>query len=201
MKKIDLSKKQKNNPHFIGSWNLENDNLCEEMISFFEKNKELQTKGFTSKGFNDKIKKRSDITIKPNDLNDLKFLCFKNFMDELNKCYVNYYEQWPAIQKNLKNVDISSFNIGKYLPGDHFSYTHSERESLDTLHRSFAWMTYLNNVDDGGETYFNHFDLKIKPEIGKTLIWPADWTHIHSGEILKSGVKYIITGWMHFPIN
>ena len=62
-------------------------------------------------------------------------------------------------------------------------------------------MTYLNNVDDGGETYFNHFDLKIKPEIGKTLIWPADWTHIHSGEILNSGVKYIITGRMHFPIN
>ena len=35
----------------------------------------------------------------------------------------------------------------------------------------------------------------------KTLIWPAEWTHAHSGEILKFGKKYIITGWMCFPFN
>ena len=27
------------------------------------------------------------------------------------------------------------------------------------------------------------------PEIGKTLIWPAEWTHAHTGEVLKSGTK------------
>ena len=45
------------------------------------------------------------------------------------------------------------------------------------------------------------FGIKIKPEIGKTLIWPAEWTHAHTGEILKGGTKYIITGWMNFPIS
>ena len=59
-------------------------------------------------------------------------------------------------------------------------------------------IAYLNDVEEGGETYFEHFNLKIKPEIGKTLIWPAEWTHAHSGSILKSGEKYIITGWLHF---
>ena len=91
--------------------------------------------------------------------------------------------------------------MGKYLPGDHFSSMHTERSDLSTLHRVFAWMTYLNNVEDGGETNFSHYGIRIKPEIGKTLIWPAEWTHAHSGEVLKSGVKYIITGWMHFPIS
>ena len=38
-------------------------------------------------------------------------------------------------------------------------------------------------------------------EVGKTLIWPAEWTHAHMGDVLKSGTKYIITGWMHFPIT
>ena len=42
--------------------------------------------------------------------------------------------------------------------------------------------------------------IKVKPEKGKTLIWPAEWTHAHTGSILKSGKKYIITGWMHFGI-
>ena len=100
----------------------------------------------------------------------------------------------------IKTVDVPSFNIQKYSRGDHFASLHSERTSLDTLHRLFAWMTYLNDVDDGGQTNFSHYGIKIKPQIGKTLIWPAEWTHAHTGEVLKSGTKYIVTGWIHFPI-
>ena len=59
-------------------------------------------------------------------------------------------------------------------------------------------MTYLNNVEDGGTTNFEYYDIKVKPEIGKTLIWPAEWTHAHTGSILKSGTKYIVTGWIQF---
>ena len=99
----------------------------------------------------------------------------------------------------MNDLDIGSFNIGKYEPGQHFQKIHCERSSLGTLHRLFAFMTYLNDVDDGGETKFSHFNVKVKPEIGKTNIWPAEWTHAHTGEILKSGKKYIITGWLHFP--
>ena len=40
--------------------------------------------------------------------------------------------------------------------------------------------------------------IKIKPETGKTLIWPAEWTHAHRGSVLNGGEKYIITGWLHF---
>ena len=72
---------------------------------------------------------------------------------------------------------------------------------LYTLHRFFAFMTYLNDVDDGGETYFNHFKIKVKPKHGKTMIWLAEWRLDHSTEVVKSGKKYIITGHMHFPIR
>ena len=106
-----------------------------------------------------------------------------------------------SIKKMLKNIDLTGFNIQKYSQGDHFAELHSERTSFNTLHRLFAWMTYLNDVDDGGQTNFSHYGIKIKPEIGKTLIWPAEWTHAHTGEILKSGTKYIVTGWIHFPIS
>ena len=60
-------------------------------------------------------------------------------------------------------------------------------------------MTYLNDVNDGGATYFSHYDLEVKPIKGLTLIWPAEWTHAHRGNVLKTGLKYIITGWLHFP--
>ena len=57
---------------------------------------------------------------------------------------------------------------------------------LYTVYRFFVFMTYLNDVDDGGETYFNHFKIKVKPKYGKTMIWPAEWTHTYSEEVVKS---------------
>ena len=198
MKRIDINPNQL---YFIGAWNLENNNLCNEIIDFFEKNQNLQKKGGTSDASNNKkVKSTTDITIRPIDLKDKNFNVFNNYMKELHNCYVDYQKQWPFLKSMVNDIQIPPFNIQKYNPGDHFSTVHSERTSLNTLHRLFAFMTYLNDVEDGGETHFTHYKFKIKPETGKTLIWPAEWTHAHTGEILKSGTKYIVTGWMNFPV-
>ena len=198
MKRIDVNSNQLN---FIGAWNLENNNLCYEIIDFFEKNLNLQKKGVVSDASNNKkVKSTTDITIRPIDLKDKNFNVFNNYMKELHNCYVDYQKQWPFLKSMLNDIQIPPFNIQKYNQGDHFSAVHSERTSLNTLHRLFAFMTYLNDVEDGGETHFTHYKFKIKPQIGKTLIWPAEWTHAHTGEILKSGTKYIVTGWMNFPV-
>ena len=196
MKRININSQQ---THFIGCWNLENNKLCNEITQFFENNKELQIQGITSYGKDLKAKKTTDIPVNPHDLKNPKFEVLKQYMDELYKCFIDYQNQWPFLKSVIKVVDVPGFNIQKYSRGDHFAQLHSERTTLDTLHRLFAWMTYLNDVDDGGQTNFNHYGIKIKPETGKTLIWPAEWTHAHTGEILKSGTKYIVTGWMNFP--
>ena len=196
MKRINIDKKH---THFIGCWDIENNKLCDNLIQFFNDNNNLQVQGKTSSGISLKAKKRTDITITPNNLNNPKFEIFKQYVGELHKCYLDYQSQWPFLKSIFKEIDIQPFNIGKYSPGDHFS-PHSERTGLTTLHRLFAWMTYLNDVEDGGQTYFSHFGIKVKPETGKTLIWPAEWTHIHAGEVVKSGNKYMITGHMFLPI-
>ena len=208
MKRIDLIKNDKSIsntpkksqcPNFIGSWNIENDNLCKEIIDLFNTNKNLQNKGVTSSVVDTTIKKTTDISIKPNDLKNIKFKCLKDYIEELYNCYIDYQNQWPFVKSLTENIHIGVFNIQKYSSGDHFSKIHTERSGIKNLHRLFAWMTYLNDVDDGGITNFSHYDIRIKPEIGKTLIWPAEWTHAHNGEIINSGVKYIVTGWIHFP--
>jgi len=195
MKRININTEKTN---FIGCWNLENNKLCSEIIEFFENNKKLQKQGITAQGKNLKLKKTTDITINPNDLKNPKFKILEKYIDELHKCYMDYQKQWPFLKTMLKKIDIPAFNIQKYSRGDHFAHLHSERTSLSTLHRLFAWMTYLNDVEDGGKTNFSHYGISIKPQTGKTLIWPAEWTHAHAGEILNDGKKYIITGWMHF---
>jgi|TARA_B110000438_G_C15812888_1_gene650518 hypothetical protein len=197
MKKINLNTIKQ--PHFIGCWNLEDNNLCEDIIKFFENNKSKHTKGIFSGGYNPKEKKTTDIMIKPKDLENPSFAALRKYIGELHKCYLEYQSEWPFLKSIIKNIHVGSFNIQKYSPGDHFAKLHSERTSLSGLHRLFAWMTYLNDVEDGGHTSFDHYGIKIKPVTGKTLIWPAEWTHVHAGELLKSGTKYIVTGWMHFP--
>ena len=37
--------------------------------------------------------------------------------------------------------------------------------------------------------------------MGKTLIWPAEWTQGHKGNIVESGAKYIATGWINLPVD
>ena len=189
--------------NFIGSWQLSNDILFEKIIDFFEKNKSLHNQGSIDKGVNLSEKKTTDLTIDPIDLREKNYLIFNDYFNELFNCYNDYKEQWPFLDANIQTLDIPSFNIQRYLPGDHFSKIHTERSSTSTSHRVFAWMTYLNDLDknSGGSTKFEHFDISIEPKKGKTLIWPAEWTHAHSGDVIKSGVKYIITGWMCFPFN
>ena len=43
--------------------------------------------------------------------------------------------------------------------------------------------------------------MHVEPVMGKTLIWPAEWTHAHKGNIVESGTKYIATGWINLPVD
>ena len=196
MKRLNIKSPEAEN--FIGIWKINDEIVCKNIIDFFEKNKNLQTKGQTSSGVNEEIKKSTDITINPNDLTKDGYSVFNDYFKKLNECYLDYKEQYPFLNTFLKKIHIGHFNVQKYLAGDHFARLHSERTSFSSLHRIFAWMTYLNDVEDGGTTDFDYYKIKIKPEVGKTLIWPAEWTHAHTGSVLKSGSKYIITGWMNF---
>jgi hypothetical protein len=163
----------------------------------------MQKKGVTTAGENTDFKNSLDITISPKETELPGNEVFKEYFNNLFSCYQDYNTQWPFLTTFAKDLQIGQFVLLKYQKGQHFQKLHSERSSLNSLHRVFAWMTYLNDVDleEGGSTFFSHYDLKIQPKKGLTLIWPAEWTHAHKGGLLHAGSKYIITGWMHFPNN
>ena len=186
-------------PDFIGSWIIEPASLCYDLIDYFESNIQKQKKGYTRDGLNINKKDSMDISIKPKEILLPGNQIFKEYFNELFLCQKDYMEQWPFLKTISLKYEIGSFNLQRYEPGQHFKRIHTERTGIGTLHRIFAFMTYLNDVKEGGSTYFNNYDLEIKPKQGLTLIWPAEWTHSHRGNILISGEKYIITGWLNFP--
>lgn len=187
-------------PNFIGGWLMREPGLCDGIIDYFDRNPLLHEAGATQYGINGSRKNSTDLVIFPNDLGRPTHAVFREYLHELHQCYLDYLDQWKFLYDVQKDVDIGPFIIQKYGVGGHFAVVHSERASLSTMHRSLAWMTYLNDVEVGGRTSFPHYGLDVKPERGKTLIWPADWTHVHRGNVVTAGVKYIITGWMHYPL-
>ena len=60
-----------------------------------------------------------------------------------------------------------------------------------------AWMVYLNDVDDGGETEFLYQSKRLSPKRNQFVIWTLQdlHTYIEANPPL-SGVKYVVTGWI-----
>ena len=91
-------------------------------------------------------------------------------------------------------VKITNFQIQHYKSGGLFKW-HSDNEEKGNRFLSFIW--YLNTVDieNGGSTDFLN-GKSIQPKEGSILFFPSTWNCIHRGNILKSGDKYIITGFI-----
>ena len=187
-------------PHFIGSWIIDPLSICEDIIDFFESNPRRHVIGSTLGDDSVEHKRTTDISVSPKDLVDPSFLPVRELINKLMLCYQDYAEQWPFIKENLGNLEMGPFNIQRYQPGDHFQTVHAERTDFSASSRALVWMTYLNDVEEGGATSFVHYGLDVQPKRGQTLIWPVDWTHAHCGNVITVGHKYILTGWFLFPV-
>ena len=91
----------------------------------------------------------------------------------------------------------NGYNIQYYKPKAGFKQWHSERSLPKNSKRLLVFMTYLNDVEDGG-TEFKYQNITSPAKKGLTLLWPVDWTHTHRGQISKTNEKYIVTGWLSF---
>ena len=100
MKKI-LTDSNKS-PNFIGSWNIENDKLCDEIIKFFEENKSLQNKGMIGIKIDPKKKQTIYININPSQLKDPKYSLFNSYFDLLNNCFLDYKNQYTFLKQMFK---------------------------------------------------------------------------------------------------
>ena len=89
------------------------------------------------------------------------------------------------------------FKIHKVRKSEGYHVWHYERSSPENIDRLMAYMTYLEVPKKGGETEFLHQSLRIDPVVGRTLVWPAGYTHIHRGNPPLKGEKMYITGWFN----
>ena len=99
----------------------------------------------------------------------------------------------------------------RYAPGQHFrahhDYFHEGEPYWPRMRdsggqRTWTAMIYLNDVVEGGATWFPLAGVRVKPKRGLLLAWnnmAADGrpntATIHEGMAVVEGVKYIVTKW------
>jgi hypothetical protein len=112
-----------------------------------------------------------------------------------------YLEQFPYAEgggRNTWSVEVDP-QYQWYPVGGGFKKWHTERDNAHraVVYRHLVYMTYLNDVPDGGTEWF-HQDLYVPAQKGLTVIWPSDWTHFHRGRPSPTTEKEIVTGWFEF---
>ena len=90
---------------------------------------------------------------------------------------------------------VSSFSLPNEICNACWDALNENEGTRLTCRRMLAWMIYIKVPEKGGETEFLRQSRRIEPVIGRTLIWPAYFTHIHRGNSPLKGEKYYITGW------
>lgn len=186
IKRLELDAPIKSN--FLGCWQSEELSFCDEIIELFETSSELHSSNTTT-----------DLSVYPEDLVEQKLNSLATYTGHLKNCHVDYLKQWPFLKSVFPKMHIGPFRVRRYQAGSTSETLHSHRSSLNVLQRILSWTTYLNDVPEGGSLEFPMFGLKVRPEKGKTLIWPADWTHAHLNHPVIQGNKYVISGWLHHP--
>jgi hypothetical protein len=174
--------------------------LCDTILELFST--EIQYPGITSSGHNPEIKDTSDFVIPEKTTKWGKI--FNTLMKELNKnlsCYKERFRQkyeFDIIGSKklfIKNMLVQNYqrNKGRYI-------FHNDSRIEENSYRIITFLWYLNDVDVGGETeFFGKY--KIQPRKGKLILFPANWTFPHCGNVPISIDKTIITGWIYLQVD
>lgn len=117
--------------------------------------------------------------------------------DKLIQTYLEFLPKYTADCLNdgflLSKGYTPDVKLSKYGKNDQYGW-HCDcwefHEATKYWKRQISSITYLNNDYSGGETEFE-CGVIIKPETGKTVIFPSTWVFPHKGKIVDSGVKYI----------
>jgi|APSaa5957512493_1039668.scaffolds.fasta_scaffold51361_2 prolyl 4-hydroxylase len=175
--------------------------VCDDLINYFIDNPERHLRGEVY-GTGDKshelivdnnVKASTDI----NFFDETDRIILEDYVQYLDLCIKEYEYKYHHASLMAWYGPTESVNLQKYEPGEGFKAWHCERAGIPNQTRCLAFMTYLNDVSDGG-TEFLYQQITTPAKKGLTIIWPSDWTHTHRGQISYTQKKYIMTGWLNY---
>jgi prolyl 4-hydroxylase len=126
---------------------------------------------------------------------------YGDFWKEPREKFMGMMEEYVDRFKQNLNIETSDFplvidreniKIKKYLPNDK-----DEIFKVDSEKRFVAFILYLNDVEEGGETHLPKQEIMISPRAGRMLMFPPFWTHPHAELKPVKEPKYIMMSYLH----
>ena len=136
-------------------------------------------------------------------------------------CNVPFCEADPTIRSiknrvaNVTGVPLQNsehVQVLHYDPGDFYRQHHDQNAHPQSPWgpRLFTFFLYLNYVEEGGGTRFNHLNLTVDPKPGRALMWPSvfdedpsatkrvsDHRTTHEALTVVTGSKLAANMWLH----
>lgn len=184
--------------HHIAMYNIP-DSVCDGLMNFYDESPNKSAGNVNTESHNldkNKLKKSTDITVRKHELSDPRIEAYTEILKDLMQDYMTMF---PSIGPGGWMLGINEeFNIQRYKPGEGFFEWHYERNPHPpSNNRVLVFMTYLNDAEDAG-THFMYQNITTECKKGLTVLWPADWTYTHKGQISEKEEKTIITGWISY---
>ena len=94
---------------------------------------------------------------------------------------------------------VEEFRIKCYNDTSDCFNTHVDVGDLSSSRRFLAFLFYLNDDFDGGNTVFKTPETTvIKPAKGNVLMFPPTWQYPHEGKPVEAGTKFIMSTYLHY---
>ena len=176
--------------------------FCDFVIKKFEES-DNQMDGISGGGVNKDVKDSRDLMV-TTQLDDKDWQYIYDYLrEDLLHSMVEYMRMCPFVVRRPEHQFSSELSLVRTCQG-RFSATHTGHPHMQMQRyideggyhawhyenevteesmkmRQMAFMWYLNDVFDGGETEFKYQNTKVEARAGRAVIFPAFWTHVHKG--------------------
>ena len=187
---------------FIGVFeNVYDEKFCQSLIDGFNRADELGFALSRQQNNEGSRLKKDDTALFSQDARADRIFAkeYRAFLDKFwTGVYDIYANEYTALVDGNDRHHVLSVKIQKTEVGQGYHVWHCEHSSRETASRVLAFVLYLNDVDEGGETEFLYQHKRVKPKVGTVVVFPSSFTHVHRGNPPLSGTKYILTGWVEF---
>ena len=178
--------------------NFASEAYCDDVINYFIKMNHAGF-GFDRKNYK-KAHEMSDTSICLHDPSTIKMTGTGQLNDTFvakfwEMAYKEYTDKYSIFDKFPYHA-IFFNKVQKTEVGEGYHVWHCENSGRSESTRMLAYILYLNDVEEGGETEFLYYPIRIKPKKGKLILFPAAFTHTHRGNIPLTNEKYVMTGWV-----
>ena len=119
---------------------------------------------------------------------------FQYLVSQYKKDVIMHDCQWPE-RYRYENFRVKRFLSDRKQQHD----THVDVSNADDAKRFLAFVCYLNDDFDGGETIFPQLNYQSTVSTGSVLVFPVAWSYLHRGKPLTNGyAKYMLGSFLQY---